>query len=94
MHLVLYLRVLIRSSFGGVRAQINIYIGTESQLMANKKILVFANQVPVVNMPVTHSGMHAHTYTCPRAHTHMRARACTGTHTHSVRHCTVVADSN
>jgi hypothetical protein len=49
MYHVLYLGVLIRSSFGGVTYYMDIgtNIYTESQLTANTKILAFANEVPV-----------------------------------------------
>jgi hypothetical protein len=45
MPLVLYVGVLIRSSFGGVSE--HKYIVTESLLSTNKKILAFVNIVPV-----------------------------------------------
>jgi hypothetical protein len=54
---------------------------TESAPSANKKIIAFANQVPVRIMPVTHSYMYAHIYTLARGHTR------TYKHTHSVSVC-------
>jgi hypothetical protein len=47
MHLVLSLGVLIRYSFVRVSENTYTYMGTEALLSANKKILVFANKVPV-----------------------------------------------
>jgi hypothetical protein len=49
MYNVLYFGVLFRSSFGGVRSHILLYVRThtESAPYTIKKILAFANEVPV-----------------------------------------------
>jgi hypothetical protein len=83
MYHVLYFLVLIRSSFEGVRSRVRTHTytyvrtHTESAPYIIKKILAFANQVPVVRKCPLHTGA------CTYMHAHAPARAHTHTHTHT-----------